>query len=201
MRIPICSLIFTIVTLQSVVVQATPGANWNFDQYDGDARRIQAVTGGAEIVISEGWPETGLSNPKGSTLTTGDDQAGGTALGLSGMARNGQSFDVILPAREAATMALSADLRRSGSGFTAVILSISTDGGITFSELEAWAPVETWTVHSATVLIPQQAQPIVLRFTLDGATSARGIVRFDNLRVFDSVASMPAEKGSPSHSD
>ncbi|MDG2423196.1 MAG: hypothetical protein P8M22_04385 [Phycisphaerales bacterium] len=171
------------VMLIGTSLQASPVACWNFDEFDGNSNRMKASHGNGMVVIGDAWTESAISSPGGTNLNAIDEQPAGNAMGLSGMARNGRFFEVTIPGAGSGELHVSSATRRSGSGYTAVILSASVDGGNSFQEIDAWAPAEKWTVHSTSLPTAVSGENLIIRFTLDGATAARGNIRFDNLVI------------------
>ena len=186
----------TLVTLLASAAHAAPVAEWTFNEYDGDARRIPAASGGGEIVMTESWGEASLSSPKGSKLNAPGEADAGSALGLSGQARNGDFLDIRIPPVGSTPMTLSAAVRRSGTGFTSVVISVSSDEGKTFKKIKTWKPGTSWAIQEATLPATGSAGTRLVRITVDGASSARGGIRIDNLVVVDSVPSTPTMPGT-----
>lgn len=199
MMLKTCVRLLLIVVLSAgASARAATVASWTFDQFDGQQRQIESDQGSGLITLAEAWVEAGLSNPKGTVVNSPNEVPEGSAMGLSGMARNGQFFELSLPKSGHGDLHVSAALRRSASGYTAVIISRSIDGGKTFEDLEAWAPTGTWSRHALDLgQVPSEGRTI-LRFTMDGATSARGTIAFDNLivarQVSPSVRSREADR-------
>ncbi|MBG84735.1 MAG: hypothetical protein CMJ40_09335 [Phycisphaerae bacterium] len=164
-------------------VQAGTQACWDFNQYDGDARRIKADSGEGDLVLGEDWNERSVSNPSGTKLNMTEPETAGMALSLSGMARNGKQFELFLPVEACGGTKVSAAVRRSGTGFSTLRMAISVDGGKTFREGPVWSIGETWAVHSADLPLAEPSSQLILRFEVDGASSSRGTILLDNLKI------------------
>ena len=172
-----------IPVLVSLPAEASTLASWDFNRYDGDARRIEPAHGSGTLVLGEDWTESSLSNPGGSTLNTDDTTGSGKALSMSGMIRNGKFFEVFLPVEDCADPKVTAAIRRSATGFSTVRLSVSVDGGQSFQEGPSWSIGETWAIHSATLAAQLESSQLILRFEVDGAASSRGTILLDNLEI------------------
>lgn len=156
---------------------------WDFNQYDGDVRRINASDGQGSLVIEEDWNAMSLSNPAGSKLNAVESRDAGKALSLSGMARNGKSFELFVPLESCPGAQVSAAVRRSGTGFGTLRLTWSQDGGKTFQDGPTWSIGETWAIHSADLAMKGTPSQLIIRFELDGASSSRGTLLVDNLQI------------------
>ena len=167
----------------SLSVQASAVTSWDFNQYDGDARRIEATDGQSTLVLGDYWNESSLSSPAGSRLNAVESSTAGKALSLSGMVRNGKYFELFLPFQGGVEAKVSAVLRRSGTGFDTLRMSISFDGGKTFVDAAIWSIGETWAIHSSDLPISGSPSQLILRFEVDGASSSRGTLLLDNLQV------------------
>lgn len=171
------------ITFLAGHTQAAVVTAWDFNTYDGDAHQIKATFGGGTIQIPTDWSDAGLSNPSGSGLNGHEDQEAGVALGLAGLARNGQHLDILVPVTSNKPLAISTAMRRSKTGFTSVVLTVSTDGGQSFKKVATWKPTEKWSIQSATLPSSEGSKRVLVRMTFDGASGSRGGIRLDNLEV------------------
>jgi len=169
--------------LFTLPVQADTMTLWDFNHFDGDARRIKAAGGEAAIVLDEAWTDQSIANPAGSRLNAVGSEEAGRALSLAGMARNGRRFELFLPMEGAVETRVSAAVRRSGTGFTTLRLAVSTDGGKTFTDNSLWSIGETWAIHKTDLTPSEPSSQLILRFEVDGASSSRGTLLLDNLRI------------------
>ena len=184
MLIELLSRIVIIVPLAAVMpAHGSTSTNWDFNQYDGDVRRIKSSDGQGSLVLGEDWNEVSLSNPAGSKLNAVDATDSGKALSLSGMARNGKGFELFLPLENCGSAKVSAAVRRSGTGFATLRMALSLDGGKTFQDGPVWSIGETWAIHSSDLAMPASPSQLILRFELDGASSSRGTLLLDNLLI------------------
>ena len=173
-----------LVALVAVMpVQAGTLANWDFNQYDGDARRIKAADGEGSLVLGDDWTEQSISSPAGSKLNALESEDAGSALSLAGMARNGKQFELFLPMDACGGTTVSAAVRRSGTGFSTLRLALSVDGGKTFRDGPVWSIGETWAIHSAELVLTESPSQLIIRFEVDGASSSRGTLLLDNLQI------------------
>ncbi len=121
--------------------------------------------------------------------------------GCASNSNNGMHVDLAISTVGFENIVLSWAQRGTGTGFNSRQVSYSTDGGVSFTPFatDSGALSATWTVPnfdlSAIPALNDNAD-VVLRITLDGATSASGNNRFDNIRIDgDSIPELLAKSG------
>ncbi|MFO8231402.1 MAG: lamin tail domain-containing protein, partial [Longimonas sp.] len=163
---------------------------WSFNAPEGSGNPwptpVEATFGDGEITYA--FTESNVESFAGD----GDNAQGGDSAGDSFViqddAENGNHFDIAVSTENAENIELVFWARRTGTGFDNNTVSYSTDGGATFTQEFTFDPddttsgtVETFDFSGITAL--NNNSDVVFRITLNGATSATGNNRFDNITV------------------
>jgi len=129
-----------------------------------------------------------LSDLDGNTSNAQGGDAAGGSFSVENDAENGNYFDIAVSTEGAENIELTFWVRRTSTGFDNNSVRYSTDGGATFTQQFTFNPddtssgaVETFDFSGITAL--NNNPDVVLRITLDGATSASGNNRYDNITV------------------
>lgn len=115
---------------------------------------------------------------------------GGTGDGMGGFANNGMEIRLNVDTTGFSAINVSWAQRGTGTGFTSRIFAYSDDGGLNFTPVaydgDSGALGSSYTLASidlSGVASLNNNSDVVFRITLDGATSATGNNRFDNIVV------------------
>ena len=137
----------------------------------------------------------------GSTVGADPDGAGpeapsaaGQALNLVGSANNGNYIQFGVSTLGLVPTQLSLATQRSSTGFNNNELLFSLDGGQSFTSVGFFTPPTTFALQTFNLaaLAALQNQPeVVFRILLNGASSATGTNRIDNLLVTGDPQSVP----------
>ena len=138
---------------------------------------------------SDNWGSysgTGLNRPEGSY--------GGGSLTVSGSANNGAHFDIRADLSEWSNIDISWANRGTSTGFDSRTVSVSTDGGASFTEIYASSGdlTSSWALETADAgILLDEAPDAIIRFGFDGATTPEGNNRFDNIQLTGTVKGTP----------
>ena len=129
---------------------------------------------------------TGLNRPDGAFP--------GGSLTVTGEANNEAYFDIHADLGDWSNVDITWANRGSSSGFDSRIVSVSTDGGVTFTEIfaDSGTLTSSWAIETADAsTLLDGASDAIIRFTLDGATSSLGNNRFDNIQLTGTTLGAP----------
>jgi hypothetical protein len=175
-------------------VRADLIAYWNFNTYGGDAPVIPADQGAGTIVLAASWPATDLDHFTGTTLSTLPGDEAGESLSLKNQANNGRHLEIRFSALGYRDVSVSFAARRSGTGFAsnhAELLINGRGSGFqqSFTPRDGAYELVTFDLSSAASL--NNAGDARLRVVFDGATSASGNNRIDNVQVLATPIVVP----------
>jgi len=163
---------------------------WNFNDPGADEswpQPVSATAGSGTITYSFG---SNVTDFIGTTINSQDGDPRGQSFvvqGGSGEVNNGEHFDLNVSTEGFESLEIAYATQRTSTGFDAQAVSVSTDGGSSFTDLTAITDIPgsfgLRTVSLAGVSGADDNPDLVVRVTLDGATSTFGNNRFDNITV------------------
>ena len=186
------SLVLALLVMMSFgssSVRAGLIAAWNFNGVESGVRKIEAVAGSGSLSLLE--MDDGWDLYQGTMTNAMDGWVAGDALGIRGQAMNGTGMEFVLGAGLDSGGVFSYAARRSGTGFTTVSLKAFDGAGWVGIGSE---PVgEKW-FRGGFDLPPWLADfgSPLLRLEIDGARSAQGTIRFDNMIIEATVVPGPS---------
>ncbi|WP_341211292.1 ExeM/NucH family extracellular endonuclease [uncultured Limimaricola sp.] len=130
----------------------------------------------------------------GTDLNRPDGTFGGGSLTVTGSGNNDAYFDIRADLTDWSNVDITWANRGTSTGFDSRIVSVSTDGGVTFTEIftDSGDLTSTWTTETADAgTLLDGASDAIIRFTLDGATSTSGNNRFDNIQLTGTTIGTP----------
>lgn len=163
---------------------------WSFNAPEGSGNPwptpVEATFGDGEITYA--FTESNVESFAGD----GDNAQGGDSAGDSFViqddAENDNHFDIAVSTEDAENIELAFWASKTSTGFNNNTVSYSTDGGSTFTQEFTFDPddtssgaVETFDFSSIAAL--NDNPDVIFRITIDGATSATGNNRYDNITV------------------
>ena len=173
---------------------------WNFNTGNtgvADAEwtgTLGATTGSGTLDLTS-W--TGTSEDFSGTTTNllGSDGTGsGASLSLRGDGGNGSYIDLMFSTTGFEDVVLSFATRGTGTGYTSGIWSYSTGGAFTNLSGDTSSNSSSWsleTVDLSSITSVDNTASVTLRYTLDGATSASGNNRLDNIQINANAVGAP----------
>lgn len=196
------------VGLAAAGVQAETIAFWNFNSLESGTignpptpTQISADQGIGQLYAnglfgSSSWINASsanqLANFGGTTLNTLHGDAAGQALALRNSSANSQSIVFAFSMAGLRDLEVSYATQRTGTGFTSQVWAWSTDG-VNFFDFETVGaiPSSFGVVNLATLASLDNAETAFLRLTVDGATSASGNNRLDNVLFQATIIPLP----------
>lgn len=212
-------LLFCILTMvQTVSAQRIDIAGWTFANTTSQASdpTYAAQCGEGMIYLdgsfgSDTWT-IGLSNSVNNsasfylsginpTEAVCGDEAAGSSLGLGGSGNNGHSIVFAIATTGLQDILLSYDFKRTGAGFKTATWAHSTDGSnyttdTTITDESSYtssssAPGRNYIIDFSNATDINDQEMVYIRLTVDGATSASGNNRYDNI-LFTGASDVPA---------
>ena len=173
-------LVVLVPCLLSASLYAGGGAGWHFNQLAEAGTSVAADHGEGSLDLAA---LKGMAAAyEGTKLNADESDAPGSSLGVRGSAANGAWFEVNSMVDGPA--ALSFAYRASATGFDDNRVQVWN--GTEWNDLVRFGldgskGSRGW-VRLVVPLSPQEG-PLRIRVLLDGAESANGIIRFDNVRI------------------
>ena len=124
-----------------------------------------------------------LSNPAGSKLNAVESRDAGKALSLSGMARNGKSFELFVPLESCPGAASQCCCSKERDRIWHSPAGLVAGWG---QDISGWSDlVDRGDMGDALRGSGHEGNPsqLIIRFELDGASSSRGTLLVDNLQI------------------
>ncbi len=173
-------LVAVIPCLLSATLHAGDGGGWHFNQLSEAGMSVVADHGEGRLELAELKGMTAAY--EGTNLNADESDAAGSSLGVRGAEANGSWFEV--NSKVSGPSALSFAYRSSATGFD--------DNRVQVWDGKAWNDLVRFGLDGASgkrgwvrVVVPLKGNegPLRIRILLDGAESANGIIRFDNVRI------------------
>lgn len=130
---------------------------------------------------------TGTNRPSGTF--------GGGSLAITGEANNGSFFDIVADLSGWQDIEVTWANRGTSTGFAERNVSVSNDGGATFTSIynDAGSLSSSWTTELADAgALLDGASNAIIRFSIAGASSTSGNNRFDNIQLLGTAIPAPA---------
>lgn len=177
-------------------------AYWDFNNFDPATDTSLAADAGEGTIDLSGWGGS-VNDFGGSAINSIGDSGAGDSLSLAGDDGNGSYIEISTSLSGLENPVLTFATRGTGTGFDTGTWSWSTDG-LSFTALDGVNTATQMTTYSLAtadfsgVSGLTDASDAFFRYTLDGATTASGNNRIDNLQINASGASITAvpEPGS-----
>ena len=151
---------------------------WNFNALDEGVTGIASDHGSGLLDISELQASVTLYD--GTTMGALKDDSAGTALGIRGLSANERWVELAFAAEGPVELAFS--FRATPSGFDENQIQMMVDANwVSLASFGGAKADGAW--HEQTLVLPDQSGPMRVRLYVDGAESASGTIRFDNLKV------------------
>ena len=163
---------------------------WNFnDSAGGDApwpEPVEATQGDGSITYS--FAPENLDDFGGTSDNAQGGDPAGDSFSVVGQSQNGEHFDLNVSTAGLEAIEIAYATRGTDTGFDTHTVSYSTDGGGSFEELDTFTDRNdsSWDVLTADLSGIDAANDnpdLVIRITVDGASSGSGNNRFDNITV------------------
>ena len=155
----------------------------------------------SSAALSSNFEATTITNFGGSAIGADSSDVAGQALVLQGgttaspTLNNGGRLDLTITANAGSSLALSAltfAAQRTGTGFNSNVFSYSVNGGTSFVSLGTVATLPSaFALQTLDLTAIPRSNTVIIRQTLDGASTASGNNRFDNLVVDGTVQAVP----------
>lgn len=187
-----------LLLLSLVVLGLTPAHGqdllhyWNFNTPSGEANPWPAPVAATEGTgtINYDFDDNYIEDYGGTTVNAQDGDPSGDSFVVQGGSdeiNNGRHLDLHISTAGYEDLVITYATRRTSTGFDEQAVAYSTDGGATFTAHGTITPPGSYglrTIDLSGVEPVQDNGDLVVRITLDGATSASGNNRFDNIAVF-----------------
>ena len=186
------SFLFALLMMSSFgssSVRAGLVAAWDFNEVEPGVRQIEAVAGSGILSLLE--IEDGWNLYQGTMVNALDGWTAGDALGIRGQAMNGTGMTFTLDTGLESGGVFTYAARRSGTGFTTV--SLQGFDGVDWIGIGSQAVGEKWSIGGFALpsWLTDFGAPF-LRLEIDGARSAQGTIRFDNMIIEAAVVPGPS---------
>lgn len=190
---------FNDVATGSTPSDANTAALFSVDRVNQGAKANGSTLSSTFVPITTVNPTTGatstaagITNFAGTTVNADNSDISGQALALVGQGNNGNYLQATANLTGFQNIGFSFAGQATGTGFKSDTLSYSTDGGATFTQLgNAFALPASFTAAGSTpqtfdfsgITALNNNANAQFRLTFDGATSASGNNRLDNLII------------------
>ena len=151
---------------------------WNFNEFESEQTTLASDHGSGALDLSA--LDSSVTVYGGTALNAQQGDLAGTALGIRGLDANEQWIELTSTVR--GPVQLTFAFRATPSGFDDNQIQLLVDGDwATIGSFGGEQADGAW--HQQILTLPDQDGAFRLRLFLDGAESASGTIRFDNLRI------------------
>lgn len=186
------ALFFVVATLAPPAAAQDLLHYWNFNDPVENGNPwpapIAATQGSGEITYS--FDTESLNSFGGTTNNAQGGDSAGSSFVPTGQSENGEHFDLAVSTEGFEAIEMVYATRGTGTGFDTQTISYSIDGGTSFSELTTFternntgSSFEILAADLSDIEAANDNPDLVIRITVDGASSGPGNNRFDNITI------------------